>query len=541
VPVHIFHPKAAGRDNWPKMKQAIAKIKAARAAGQQVTADIYVRDRGATSLERAIAQASAVAANDVMAYDRGRIAEGLAADIVAFDYEKVADQATFAEPLRLSEGVRYVLVNGRIVIDDGEFTRVRPGCVLRGPGYDRDSAPSAVSTAEADERTASFDRMIREFMETHQVPGVALAVTEQGRLVHARGYGYADIALKQEVTPTSLFRVASLSKPITAVAVLQLVERKKLSLDDKVFDILKHKPHLEKDAALDKRQDAITIRHLLQHRGGWDRGKSFDAMFQSVRFAKALEVRSPAGSNDVIRCMLGQRMDFEPGERYAYSNYGYCLLGRVIEAVTSESYEDYVRNHVLAPLGIHSMRIGKTRLDERHGDEVRYYDPRKGPSVFEEDLNEQVPQPYGAWHLEAMDAHGGWIGSAVDLARFACAFDDPASCRILKQGSIDTMSARPPGLAGHDAEGKPESVYYSCGWLNRVVGDGNLNRWHTGSLPGTAALLVRRHDGRNWAVLFNARVSPHASHLGGAIDVLVHKAADEVKAWPEYDLFEEFK
>jgi len=696
VPVHVFHLKAAGRANWPKMEQAIVRMKAARASGQQVTADIYpyinnglgiqslihprhfaegrghllerlddsklraeirdemenqsgwenwyryvehdwnkvivgrtsderyaklsgrslaamaeahnedpwdtffnlvrrgafalpqtmtdankirlmrepfisfctdvgpaggsrisshprgygafprllsryVRDLGATSLERAVAQASAVAANEVMAYDRGRIAEGLAADIIAFDYERIADRATFAEPHRPSEGIKYVLVNGQVVIEDGKFTGARPGRVLRGPGYKRDGAPSAVSTGKADARMASFDRMIREFMETHRVPGVALAVTGPGRLVHARGYGYADIAKRRQVTPTSLFRIASLSKPITAVAVLQLVERKKLNLDDKVFDILKHKPHLEKEAALDERQHAITVRHLLQHRGGWDRDKSFDAMFQSVRFAEALGVDAPAGPNEVIRCMLGQRLDFEPGERYAYSNYGYCLLGRVIEAVTSESYEDYVRNHVLAPLGIHSMLIGKTRLDGRNDEEVRYYDPGKGPSVFEEDLNEQVPRPYGAWHLEAMDAHGGWLGSAVDLARFACAFDDPARCKVLNQESIDTMFARPPGPAGHDAHGKPKPVYYSCGWFNRVVGDVKINHWHTGSLPGTATILVRRHDGRNWVVLFNARVSPHASHLGKAVDVLVHMAADEVKAWPEYDLFEEFE
>jgi N-acyl-D-amino-acid deacylase len=159
--------------------------------------------------------------------------------------------------------------------------------------------------------------------------------------------------------------------------------------------------------------------------------------------------------------------------------------------------------------------------------------------VFAADLNKQVPQAYGAWHLEAMDAHGGWLASAVDLARFACAFDDPTNCKILNQDSIQEMFARPPGLAGADADGKPKPVYYSLGWSNRVLDDGKSNRWHTGSLPGTATILVRRHDGRNWAVLMNARMSPYASHLGGAIDSLVHKAADEVTAWPEYDLFEQ--
>jgi N-acyl-D-amino-acid deacylase len=95
----------------------------------------YVRDLGAISLERAVAQASAGGANAIMAYDRGRIAEGLAADIVVFDYEKIADRATFSRPAEPSVGVKFVLVNGVVVLDDGKLTGQRPGRVLRGPGY----------------------------------------------------------------------------------------------------------------------------------------------------------------------------------------------------------------------------------------------------------------------------------------------------------------------------------------------------------------------------------------------------------------------
>lgn len=95
----------------------------------------YVRDLGAISLERAVAQASAAGANNVLAYDRGRIAEGLAADIIAFDYLKLTDQATFAQPAALSAGMQYVVVNGVLVLDGGKQTAARPGRVLRGPGY----------------------------------------------------------------------------------------------------------------------------------------------------------------------------------------------------------------------------------------------------------------------------------------------------------------------------------------------------------------------------------------------------------------------
>jgi N-acyl-D-amino-acid deacylase len=383
---------------------------------------------------------------------------------------------------------------------------------------------------------------MHDFLAQHCVPGGAVAVTDQGRLVHAVGYGYADIATREPVQPTSLFRIASLSKPITAVAILQLVERGKLSLDDRVFDVLNdfHADIEKANDSFEKRLKDVTIRHLLEHRGGWDRGQSFDAMFQSVRFANELGVAPPAHHRDVIRAMLPQKLDFEPGERYAYSNFGYNLLGRVIEKLSGQTYEEYVKEHVLAPIGVTTMRIGCTHLSGRCDNEVRYYDPGCGESCFAGDLGEQVPWAYGGWHLEAMDSHGGWIASAVDLARFAACFDDPDNCPILSADSIETMYARPPGLAGHDEDGKPKDVYYSLGWSNRVVGDGKLNHWHTGSLSGTATIMIRRHDGRNFIALLNSRTSPHATHLGREIDNLLHKAAGEVVEWPTYDLFGEF-
>ncbi len=99
----------------------------------------YVRDLGAMSLERFVAQASAAGANAVIAYDRGRIAEGLAADVIVFDYDRIADKATFSEPSAPSVGMKYVIVNGALALDDGKYTGQRPGRVLRGPGYRADA------------------------------------------------------------------------------------------------------------------------------------------------------------------------------------------------------------------------------------------------------------------------------------------------------------------------------------------------------------------------------------------------------------------
>ena len=517
----VSHPRAAG--SFPRL---FAR---------------YVRELGAISLERAVAQASSVAANEILAYDRGRISEGLAADICVFDYEKLTDKSTFAQPAALSEGMKHVVVNGVLVLQDGKFTGKRPGHVLRGPGYHKEKAPFAVSNGKVDPQTAPFDQLMAEFMEQHQIPGAVLAITDQGKLVHARGYGYADLATLEAVTPTSLFRIASISKPVTAIAVVQLIEQGKLKLDDKVFEVLDYAKDIEEAGVeFDPRLKDITIRHLLEHRGGWDRDKSFDAMFESVRFAKQRGVPPPAGPEDIIRAMFKQKLDFAPGERYAYSNFGYCLLGRVIEKLTGLTYENALKERVLAPMGIRSMRIGATRLDGRAPGEVRYYHPGIGKSVFEANLGQDVPWPYGGSHLEAMDSHGGWIASAVDLARFAAAFDDPNHCPVLSAASIELMHGRPPGLAGHDEAGKPKETFYSLGWANRVIGDKFLHN-HAGSLPGTATLVMRRPDGRNVVVLFNTRVSPKTNQLTRDIDVLLQKLIDSTKTWPAENRFSEFQ
>lgn len=404
-----------------------------------------------------------------------------------------------------------------------------------------EAASAETPAAATDPRLASFDRMIESFMRRHAVPGGALAVTDHGRLVYARGFGLADVERGTPVVPSSLFRIASVSKPITAVAVLRLVEQGHLSLDDRVFDILSPKFDPSGTPDSDERLDEITIRHLLQHRGGWDRDHSFDPMFQSVRFAEAMGVDPPAEPEHIIRCMLSQKLDFAPGERYAYSNFGYCLLGRVIETASGETYESFVQRRVLDSLGIDGMRLGRThREDQNQDEEVRYYDAGSGPSVFAADLGQDVPQPYGAWCLEAMDAHGAWLASVVDLARFAVAFDDPAACPVLRLESIEMMFARPPGHAGLDENGQPKASYYGLGWLVRPVGDDRRNTWHSGSLPGTAAILIRRHDQRNFIALLNTRTSPHVKRLSRELDPLLHRAANEVSEWPQTDLFEAF-
>jgi N-acyl-D-amino-acid deacylase len=391
------------------------------------------------------------------------------------------------------------------------------------------------ATGRVDRRLASFDRLMTDFLNEHELPGAALAVSRNGRLVYSRGFGHADREAKQAVQPEALFRIASISKPLTAVAVLQLAERGRLKLDEPVFPVLKLQEPKGKGIVFDPRWKTVTILHLLQHRGGWDRDQSFDPMFRSPTIVKELNVPPPADPPAIIRYMLRQPLQFDPGSKDVYSNFGYCLLGRVIEKVSGQSYEEYVRKEVLAPLGIHTMRLGATLPEKRARGEVKYYVANNGTgtAVMGPRLGQPVPSPYGAWCLESMDAHGGWLASAPDLVRFISAFGDPRRCKILKLKSIEIMLARPPGAAGFEADGKPRDAYYACGWMVRPIGNtGRANIWHGGSLDGTSTLLVGRHDGLSWAVLFNSRDSAKKKDPAGTIDSLLHEAADAVQTLP---------
>ena len=386
-----------------------------------------------------------------------------------------------------------------------------------------DDPKSTEETKPIDPIFSEADRLIEGFLAKHKVPGASVTISNAGKIVYSKGFGLADVETNSQVTSSSLFRIASLSKPITAVAILQLVENEKLKLEDKVFSILDFEAEIEAAGeAFDARLRDITIEQLLLHRGGWDRDKSFDPMFQSVRFAKEQGNPSPANQRDVIVSMLSQRLDFEPGERFAYSNFGYCLLGRVIEKIAGESYETFVQSNVLKPLGIARMRIGATRIEGQAADEVRYYAKGKSKSVFQADLGEEVLPPYGAWNLEAMDSHGGWIASAEDMVRFAAAFDDWDHCPILSRRSIESMHTVPSVSPGKDA-------YYTFGWNNRMNASGKANYWHTGSLPGTLAIMIRRRDGWDMVALLNTRESQGSSKLDQGLDELMHKVSDAVR------------
>jgi CubicO group peptidase (beta-lactamase class C family) len=397
-----------------------------------------------------------------------------------------------------------------------------------------DGTPASSITGAPVPALQAFDDTITGLMAKWQIPGAALAVVNNGHLVLAHGYGLADVDANQPVQPDSLFRIASLSKSFTSAGILTLVEQGKLDLDAPAFALISQFSP-PPGAKPDPRLATITVRQLLQHTGGWDRDESRDPVFLYRTVAAALGIPSPAGCPDVIRYMMGQPLDFDPGTRYAYSNFGYCVLGRIIESVSGQPYVDFISSQILTPAGITRMREGYSLLDRRAEGEVHYYDypgAPLSPSLFPSTPG-LVPNPYGGISLETMDSFGAWLASPIDLVKFLTALDGRRGSRLLKPETIDMMTARPAPPVSVGA-----SSYYGLGFLIRPV-SGGANWWNNGSLPGTRTFMARFENGWTWAAVFNTR-SADSEKFVLEVDQSLSGAGRMVKDWPSNDLFSQY-
>lgn len=374
-----------------------------------------------------------------------------------------------------------------------------------------------------------MDSALEAFRNKWLIGGLSVAVAKDGRLVYAKGFGYANQESREPMTPQHRFRIASVSKLITAAAVMQLAERGKLKLSDKVFGttgILSDSLYLN---AADKRIYNIEVRHLLQHTGGWKNIFRADPMFIPLEIAAYMRRTPPVDLDVIIRFMLSQKMLTEPGHFFDYSNFGYCLLGRIIEKIGGQSYESYVRQNLLAPLGIRRMQIGNNRYEERLPDEVAYYD--HPGAELRPDINgsgNKVPRPYGGTDVRLLGAAGGWIASPVELLRLVLSLDGMASVPdILSEESICQMSC-------NSGNGLQEGVRcLEIGW--RYC---NSREWvRTGYLGGTHAVVSRRNDGIVWVLITN-QSSWRGTYFSAEILSEMEKILASVKAFPQRDLFD---
>lgn len=336
--------------------------------------------------------------------------------------------------------------------------------------------PILAATPEKSEEKSIRD-IAEGFLHEHGIQGLSVAYGRDGTVEFEHGYGFADADGKEAVKPEHRFRIASISKPITATAVMMSVEKGLVKLDTQVFG---PQGVLGGDHSGDVA--AITIDHLLTHTsGGWANDKN-DPMFKNT---------SMKHDELIAWTLANQKQTHKPGEHYAYSNFGYCVLGRVLEKIHQTPYETLITQQVLSKCGITSMKIAKNTLEQRQPHEAMY-------------VTEKPDAAYGM-NVTRMDSHGGWIATAGDLVRFASQLP-----KLLKPDSIRTMTTA-------------MNASYARGWnVNKVP-----NWWHGGSLPGTSTIMVHTAKGMCWAGLLNGR----KEGIGLALDKLMWQMGREVKAW----------
>ncbi|MES2807852.1 MAG: serine hydrolase domain-containing protein [Bacteroidota bacterium] len=375
----------------------------------------------------------------------------------------------------------------------GLFTASLAGLTSGTVYYARAYAINAAGTAYGNEVTftttaaavaiASIDNAITAKLAQYSIPGVSIAIMKDEKLVYVKSYGLADKEANTTLTNDHLFRIASISKPITFIAILNLVKAGTLSLNQKVFGTGGILGNDYGTPPVGSNKDQITVQHLLDHKSGWINSPN-DPMFTT---------NSVTQTQLITNMLANSPLATLPGATYYYSNFGYCVLGRVIEKVTGTTYENYVKTNILTPCGISQMQIGGSTLAERLPKEVKYYQTEYSPYIM---------------NISRMDSHGGWVASATDLARLMVKIDRNGS----KADIIPAALLNP--------------TYF-----------GYFNWYHTGSLPGTSAILSRLNNNYSFVILANTRTESNANTI---LDDLYNTMSTQIMAvgtWPAIDLF----
>jgi CubicO group peptidase (beta-lactamase class C family) len=234
-------------------------------------------------------------------------------------------------------------------------------------------SPPAGPTSAERQRLA---HLAADLMDWYEAPGLSVAIAAKGEPVYVEAFGFADKERQETLTTQHRFRIASVTKPITSAGILLLMQSGRLRLADHVFgpnSILGDEYKTPPDR---QEIEKITVEHLLTHTsGGWSNNHD-DPMFKNKQM----------NHRELINWTLeNEPLTAEPGYHYAYSNFGYCLLGRIIERTTNQKYEQYIRDALLTPSAVPDMQIAGNTLEERAANEVKYYSRVAGQDPY--DLN----------------------------------------------------------------------------------------------------------------------------------------------------------
>lgn len=330
-----------------------------------------------------------------------------------------------------------------------------------------------------------IDSTVTNFQNKWKIPGLSVAIAKDGKLIYAKGFGYADTLKKEPVTTNSLFRIASCSKTITALGIMKLVEDKKVGLDDMVFGgtgILNDSIYKNiTDSSIYK----ITVKNLLQQTIGWPDVDIIGGNEASY----ALHLPLPAGSKENIKYILLQKHEFAPSTKYSYSNFNYLFLGEIVKKVSGKNYEDFIQTEILNPIGVYTTLPAKSKIEGRTTNEVIYYDYNGGKSLSAFDTTEIVPQSYSNNMAPKLPA-GGWISRPIDMIKLVLAFDGlDKPVDLLNKETINIMTTPPNDIKSKYAMGVK-------------IAD---NMWfHTGALTwGTFAMWFKTDNNICFAITCN--------------------------------------
>jgi CubicO group peptidase (beta-lactamase class C family) len=415
------------------------------------------------------------------------------------------------------------------------------------------------------EELQRLDQEIPAVLARFEVPGAAVGITHAGKLIVARGYGFANLETREPVRPITRFDLASVSKSITAVTILKLVEEGRLRLDERVFELL-GQVHAPPDLQFDERLRQVTVRMLLEHEGGWDRSKPHgDPITFQQRAAKELRLKPPVSADDLIHYVIGLPLDFDPGTQQRYSNFGFMTLGAVIEHLSGERYAKFVEQAVLHPMGIETIQM----TPEQEPDHEATYLPDEARRYL---AGTQRVLPAG--HRGPTGAAGGWCGSAVALAKFLTAVDgtrtgkpflDEAMMRQMLAAPKEPLSIRQNGswfgLGWDSVHPMRDWPYNPSGAAQGGKGSDNaveldaLAYGKDGGVPGIATWIEHLPGGIDLVILLNGSERRHAEHpeeaerpteapKGNALQDARKATYDvlrQVKSWPQGDLFERYQ
>jgi len=291
---------------------------------------------------------------------------------------------------------------------------------------------------------AKLDLEIERVFRQSDSPGLAVGVVQDREIVYAKGFGVVNLETGEEVTPRTLFHMASITKPFVATSIVQLLEQKKLSLDDRIVE---HLPYFELE---DSRDDTLTIRQFLTHSSGmpdvedyhWDEPEYDEGALERY-----------------VRSLTDRVLLFGPGEQFSYSNMAFEVLGDLIAKVSGGSFEDYVKEHILLPLGMNDSSIL-----------IRDVDPAllANGHIQEEGGTIRVSEHYA--YNRAHGPSSCLYSNVVDMSRWAIANmnrGELEGTRILDASSYELLWT--PAVEAGVSDGRPR--YIGLSWFLSDYGE----------------------------------------------------------------------